>query len=118
MRPRIRNKNINKENNEDTLLKVKRNRNEDTDRQVLSNLDDNKQIKENLSKKKKEKQSLDLTFNLDEKYFYQELNNDEWNDISDNIVKYLLNQIIDLEKIFMDSRLQKGVHNAKRLMEM
>ena len=34
------------ENNEDTLLKVKRNRNEDTDRQVLSNLDDNKQIKE------------------------------------------------------------------------
>jgi hypothetical protein len=118
MRPRIRKKNINKENNEDTLLKVKRKRNEDTDIQVLSNIDENKQIKENLSKKKKEKQLLDLTFNLDEKYFYQELNNDEWNDISNKIVKYLLNENIDLEKIFIDLRLEKGAHNAKRLMEM
>ena len=120
MRPSIRKKNKeNMENNEDTLLNVKRKRGDnDTDTQTLSSIDDNQQVRENKNKKKKEKQLLDLTFNLDENYFYQELNDDDWKVINDNIVKYLLNEDIDLEKIFIDNRLHKGAYNAKRLMEM
>ena len=116
MRPRIRKKN--KENYDDTLLKVKRNRDDNKENKVLINLNENKSNKENFEKKKKEKHLLDQAFNLTEKYFYQELNEEEWKYISNDIVQYLLYENLDLEKVFKDIRLNKGPFNAKRLMEM
>ena len=74
--------------------------------------------KEKKEKKPKEpkpkKELLDSTFNLEEKYFYQELSDKEWSDLHHNITNYFTNET-NIADLLSNPKLKKGSHNVNKL---
>jgi hypothetical protein len=64
----------------------------------------------------KKKEKLDSTFNLEEKYFYQSLTDDEWKVLNDDITSYLIGEEINLADVFNNQKLKKG--NANQVMKL
>jgi hypothetical protein len=77
--------------------------------------------KEKKEKKPKEpkpkKELLDSTFNLEERYFYQNLSENEWSELSKNIHNYFSNDITPSE-LLSNPNLKKGSHNILRLKQI
>jgi hypothetical protein len=66
--------------------------------------------------KKQKREMLDPNFNLDEKYFYQSLTDQEWKAINDDITSYLIGEEVNLNEVFSNPKLMKG--NSKLVMKL
>ena len=64
----------------------------------------------------KKKEKLDSAFNLEEKYFYQSLTNEEWKILNDDITSYLIGEEINLAEVFNNPKLKKG--NAHQVIKL
>lgn len=80
--------------------------------------------KESIPKVKKEKFLLDPNFSLDASYFYQDLKENEWTDITEFLHNYFSSELASISPLYTAEffkkfpNLHKGSHNITKLRSM